>query len=109
MAQTTITNDDIAALATKLDAMADRFDEQERAALHAVFHLAGAAMSDAAVEVEGYRLPVVDPAEFRVTSNAWDSDATLGTSFDGALRGTDSAGPGGGSGNSGSVTIEFSR
>ncbi len=84
MAQTTITNDDIAALASKLDAMADRFDEHERAALHAVFHLAGAAMSETAIEVEGYGQSPA-PVSSSVTSDIGDANATFGGSFDGGL------------------------
>jgi hypothetical protein len=109
MAQTTITNDDIVALAMKLDAMADRFDDHERAALHAVFHLAGAAMSDAAVEVEGYGQTTTTPTSFTVTSDIWDDSDNFGSSFDtGLLQG--GVPPARGiSGDDGSVTIEFSR
>lgn len=106
MAQTTITNDDIAALAMKLDAMAERFDEHERAALHAVFHLAGAAMSDVAIEVEGYQASML--AELRVSSDV-AVDATFGSSFDDGLQGGPSPLHGTRTGDGGSVTIELLR
>jgi hypothetical protein len=109
MAQTTITNDDIAALASKLDAMADRFDEHERAALHAVFHLAGAAMSDVAIEVEGYGQGAT-PTSFSVTSDTWNDRGTFGESFDGGLLQSGGSSTRGASlGDDGSVTIEFTR
>ncbi len=55
MDEITVTNTDIAAVADKLDGMADQFSEQERAALHAVFHMAGAAISESTGDdVQGF-------------------------------------------------------
>ncbi len=54
MTDVTVAGSDIEALATKLEAMTDQFDESELAALQALFHLAGAAVGDAAAEVEGF-------------------------------------------------------
>ena len=110
MAQTTITNDDIAALAYKLDAMADRFDEHERAALHAVFHLAGAAMCDAAVEVEGYLHAPGPGSDFAVTSEPWSTTDVLSASFEVGLHtgGVAPAPPTGATGD-GAILIELTR
>lgn len=54
MADHTVTNADLEALATKLDGMTDEFTDAERAALTAVFALAGAGLSSVAGDVEGF-------------------------------------------------------
>lgn len=63
MADPTVTGSDIAALAGRLEAMADQFTAKERAALQALFHLAGAAVGEA-VEVEGFGDGSVRPVAF---------------------------------------------
>ncbi len=65
MDETTVTDRDIAAVADKLDGMADQFSAQERAALQAVFHMAGAAISESSADdVQGFAADYLRPAQF---------------------------------------------
>lgn len=56
MADFTVTDADLEALATKLDGMTEAFTDAERAALTAVFALAGAGLSSITGDVEGFGL-----------------------------------------------------
>lgn len=70
MADVNVTDTDIEALATKLEGMADRFSEHERATMHALFHLAGIAVTEATAEVEGFGVGTGgQPASF-----SWGAD-----------------------------------
>ncbi len=55
MAEITVSGAAIGALADRLDAMSDQFSQEEREAIHALFFLAGSALSDQA-DVEGFAL-----------------------------------------------------
>jgi len=58
--QVTVRGDDLEALATRLEAMGDQFDDTEAAAIQALFALAGDALADRdESEVQGFLLPAV--------------------------------------------------
>ena len=71
MTDVQITGADIEAVAGKLDTMADAFTDTERAALYAVFRLAGASIlgaeGDAEGDVEGFALNAYRNASFAFT------------------------------------------
>ncbi len=69
MAETiTVSGAAIGALADRLDAMSDQFNQEEREAIHALFFLAGSALSDQ-TDVEGFarRSPFDAGSDLRVT------------------------------------------
>src|SRR6185295_7984401 len=56
MGDTTVTEADILALATKLEAIGDQFTPQEQATLHALFGLASAGIEAESGEVAGFAM-----------------------------------------------------
>lgn len=90
MAEITVNSQDVESIATKLDTMSDQFTEQEVAALHAVFNLAGAAVAeaaDAATDVSGHAASVVQRSSF-----SWGANQGiligLNQSFQGGTQGS---------------------